>query len=399
MAYVKTPKILLPKAGIDLTKWAVIACDQFTSEPEYWNTLKQFVDGVPSTYHLILPEVFLQKDAYIQINQVNHNMEKYLTHHLFDEEECMILVERKTPFTSRRLGLVLMIDLDEYVYEEGKVSKIVASEKTVKERIPPRVKIRENAPIESPHVLVLIDDLEDRIIEELYLSKEHYPIVYDFELNMSGGHLKGYKIKDTDSIISKLETNLDEIKMIVGDGNHSLASAKVCWETIKSTLTEEEKILHPQRFALVEVISLYDDGLTFEPIHRVLFHPDADFIPKLTNALDGEESLSIIEKNKTHYVKVPDNPFTTIKLIQDFLDEYLEQHPETKIDFVHGLDSLKTVVKENPGSIGITFPPLKRDELFPYVKLHGVLPRKSFSLGEAREKRYYMECRKIQKGE
>lgn len=397
MSYVKTPKILLPNAGIDDTLWAVIACDQFTSEPEYWNSLKRLVDGVPSTYHLILPEVFLDQNPELQINQVNHNMSLYLRSQMFTEQECMILVERKTPYTDRRLGLVLMIDLEEYEYQEGVKAKIVASEKTVPERIPPRVRIRENAPIELPHVLVLIDDHDTKIIDHLYQQKDNYPVAYDFPLNMDGGHLKGYVIKDSEPILSQLESIQEEIKMVVGDGNHSLASAKSFWQTLKPTLSKEDQQNHPARYALVEVISLYDPGLTFEPIHRVLFHVENDFIDLMKQSLSGDATLEIMTSNGNHTISVPENPFTAIKFIQEFLDDYLAKHKHTDIDFVHGLDSLESIIHTYSRSVGITMPPLKRDELFPYVKQYGVLPRKSFSLGEAKEKRYYMECRRIQK--
>jgi uncharacterized protein (DUF1015 family) len=309
----------------------------------------------------------------------------------------MVLVERKTPYTDCRLGLVLAIDLESYEYEPGKVGSIVASERTVPERIPPRVKIRENAPIELPHVLVLIDDLEDRIINKIYDHKSELDVLYDFELNMGGGHLKGYKVKDTERISHKLMASSETIKMVVGDGNHSLASAKVCWEAIKKSLPENEFYNHPARFAMVEVISLYDSGLTFEPIHRVLYHASKTFIKDFEQHITGEAKTTIYDGHKLKEVHIPENPFIAIKMIQEFLDKYLNIYPETKIDFVHGLDSLENIIKSNKDSIGITMPQLKREDLFPYVKKYGVLPRKSFSLGEAREKRYYMECRKIQK--
>ena len=397
MSFIVTPKILLPVKSIDMEKWAVIACDQFTSEPEYWDELKSIVDNVPSTYHLILPEAYLESNMDHNITRVNQMMETYLRHNLFNEHEGFILVERKTPFVKRRLGLVIAIDLEEYQYEPGKIGKIRATERTVPERIPPRVKIREKAPIELPHILVLVDDAKELIIENLYKNKENYELLYDFDLNMNGGHIKGYKIPDTMPIIKKIEDLSDDISLIVGDGNHSLASAKVCWENIKAKLPEEEIADHPARFALVEMISLYDEGLTFEPIHRVLFNVEKDLIKGLKSELDGSEKLKLIFKNKEEIIKVPSNPFTTIKIIQDYLDEYLKTHPDCEIDFVHGLQNTKQVVAKNKNSIGITMPPLKRDMLLPYIRKFGVLPRKSFSLGEAEEKRYYLEGKRILK--
>jgi len=397
MSYVVTPKILLPVSSIDKEKWAVIACDQFTSEPEYWDELKTLVDNVPSTYHLILPEAYLDDDPSHKVEKVNYNMDLYLKNHLFEEHEGFVLVERQTPYAKRRLGLVIAIDLEQYEYEEGKDGKIKATEKTVPERIPPRVKIRERAPIELPHVLVLIDDKEENIISNLYKQKSKLKKLYDFKLNMNGGHLKGYEVKDTQHVIKKIENPSEDVNLIVGDGNHSLASAKVCWENIKKNLPESEQSNHPARYALVELISLYDDGLTFEPIHRVLFNADINLIKTLQNNMFGGSTLDIYYNSVTYKINVPDNPFLAIQQIQDILDEYISRNKYIEIDFVHGIDSLKKIVKNNRESVGITMPALKRDMLLPYIRENGVLPRKSFSLGEAVEKRYYMESKKILK--
>ena len=397
MAFIKTPNILLPVSSIDKTKWAVIACDQFTSEPEYWDELKAFVDNAPSTYHLILPEAYLQEDPVHRISKINDNMDLYLRNHIFDEHHGFVLVERQTPYVKKRLGLVVSIDLNEYEFEEGKKGRIRCTEKTVPERIPPRVKIRENALIELPHVLVLMDDKNQRIIENLYKNKKKLEKLYDFRLNMNGGHLKGYLIKETQSVIQEIESLSNEMNLIVGDGNHSLASAKVCWENIKKGLSEEEAKTHPARFALVELISLYDEGLTFEPIHRVLYNADYNVITTLKNRLSGNAILDVYYNNEVTHIQVPDNPFTAIKEIQEILDEYISRNKYIEIDFVHGLDSLKKIVKNNNDCVGISMPALKREMLFPYIETQGVLPRKSFSLGEAIEKRYYMESKRIKK--
>ena len=397
MSFIITPKILLPVSSINKEKWAVIACDQFTSEPEYWDELKTLVDNVPSTYHLILPEAYLDDDPLHRVERINYNMDLYLKNHLFEEHEGFILVERQTPHVKRRLGLVISIDLEEYQYEEGKTGKIKATEQTVPERIPPRVRIREKAPIELPHVLVLMDDLNESIISNLYKNKNKLQKVYDFKLNMDGGHLRGYKVTDTLPIIKKIENLSEDLNLIVGDGNHSLASAKVCWENIKKDLPESEWKNHPARNALVELISLYDDGLTFEPIHRVLFNADINLIKYLENQLSGSAQLDIYFNNEVIKLNVPENPFTAIKEIQDILDEYITRNKYIEIDFVHGIESLRKIVKNNSDSVGITMPALKREMLLPYIRESGVLPRKSFSLGEAVEKRYYMESKKILK--
>jgi uncharacterized protein (DUF1015 family) len=395
MCVVVTPKILLPIDSINKEKWAVIACDQFTSEPEYWDKLKAYVDNVPSTYHLILPEAYLDHDMKHKINRVNYNMDLYLKNHMFEEHDGFILVERQTPYVSRRLGLVLAIDLEAYEYEPGKKGKIAATEMTVPERIPPRVQIREKAPIELPHVLVLLDDQGQNFIVNLYKNRKKYKKIYDFKLNMNGGYIKGYEIKNTQPIIDAIEALPNDLNLIVGDGNHSLAAAKVCWENIKHKLTEAELQSHPARFALVELISLYDDGLTFEPIHRVLFNVDLSLIKVLENRLSGQGKLEVFFNNDVYHLEVSENPFIAIKEIQEILDQYLEQNKFAEIDFVHGIESLKKVVKNNRDCVGITMPALERDRLLPYIRENGVLPRKSFSLGEAEEKRYYLEGKKI----
>ncbi len=395
MSAVVTPKILLPIDSINKEKWAVIACDQFTSEPEYWDKLKMYVDNVPSTYHLILPEAYLDGEIKHKITKINYNMDLYLKNNMFEEHEGFVLVERQTPYVERRLGLVIAIDLEMYEYEPGKKGKIAATEKTVPERIPPRVQIREKAPIELPHVLVLLDDQGQDIIGNLYKNKKKYKKLYDFKLNMNGGYIKGYEIKNTQSIIDQIDALPNDLNLIVGDGNHSLASAKVCWENIKKNLKPEERINHPARYALVELISLYDEGLTFEPIHRVLFNTDLSLIRILENRLSGEGELEVYFDGEVLKLSVPANPFIAIKQIQEVLDEYLEKNKFAEIDFVHGIDSLKKIVKANHDAIGITMPALDREKLLPYIRENGVLPRKSFSLGEAEEKRYYLEGKKI----
>ncbi len=397
MEVVSCPELLLPKESIDYHKWAVIACDQFTSEKNYWYQLHQLVDNVPSSYHIILPEAYLELGFETRIKTVNENMDLYLRSEIFVERKGLVLVDRLTPFHPRRLGLVLTIDLETYEYEEGKQGRIIASERTVLERIPPRVKIREQAPIEIPHILVLCDDREG-IFKNLDKMKDSLEKLYDFDLNMGGGHVKGYLIEDAESILDSINRLSDVSPLIVGDGNHSLAAAKEHWENLKHKHDSDFLKNHPARHALVELVSIYDEGLAFEPIHRVVFNAGEDFIHDLNRASYGSEPLGIITSTGENYILTPKSPFETISWIQEFLDRYLDENPKTRIDYVHGIDSLRKIVNDNPGSIGITLPPLERNQLFPYIKEKGALPRKSFSLGEAVEKRYYLESRIIQKG-
>lgn len=398
MALIESPEILLPKSSIDLHKWSCIACDQFTSEIAYWNHLHQLVDNVPSSYHIILPEAYLELGFETRITQVNDNMHLYLRNHIFETHEGIVLVDRQTPFHPQRSGLVLLIDLDQYEFAEGRKGKIIASEKTVLNRIPPRVKIREKAPIEIPHVIVLFDDAGG-IIPDLYRKRHQFPLLYDFDLNMGGGHISGYLINNTQPILDAISLQVEHNPLVVGDGNHSLAAAKVIWETMKETLSPEQLVNHPARYAMVELISIYDPGLAFEPIHRVIFNADHDdFISEFNRASYGSEPLRVITLEKEHFILTPESPFDTIHWVQGFLDQYLESHKDVSIDYVHGSSSLQTIIRHNKSAIGIVMPPLERHSLFPYINDHGALPRKSFSLGEAVEKRYYLESRLIQKG-
>lgn len=398
MNVIKAPKILLPNQEIDFTKWSVIACDQFTSEPEYWQQLSDSILDSPSTFHLIFPEVYLGNNEEATIQKINHNMKKYLDDHLFaDEGDCFVLVNRKTEYKNRRLGLVISVDLEAYDYSEKSQSLIRATEKTVISRIPPRVKIRKDALIELPHVQLLMDDRELHIIENLYEKRNQLEKIYDFDLNMNGGHLTGYKISDTSFIISQLNQLIkDNMLFIVGDGNHSLATAKACWEMIKPSLNKEELINHPSRYAMVELINIHDEGLEFEPIHRVIFNADEDFIPGLKQLANGNSKCFIYTKitGKTPF-PLTENAPEAIRLVQDYVDKYIHDNPNASVDYVHGEDSLLSICKKHPNAIGITLPPINKNDIFDYVAHFGVLPRKSFSMGEASEKRYYLECRKI----
>ena len=400
---VVAPHILLPKEGTDMNAYAVIACDQFTSQIEYWNDLDKMVGDKLSTLHMIYPEAYLEntnQDEYIK--KINNNINNYLKDNLLiDMGECFILVERVTSYGVKRLGLVLSIDLEEYSYVRGVPCSIKASEATIVERIPPRLKIRKDAPIELPHTLLLFDDKEKTIVEPLYAKRNELPCVYDFDLNQNGGHLRGYLVKDTQSVINKFnelyKKNNNGLMFIVGDGNHSLATAKAHWENTKQTLSEEEQKNHPARFALVEANNVYDDGIIFEPIHRVIFDYDEEIIVNLKSASNGSQKHCFIytKNNGKELLKMPKNVAETYEIVQKTLDKSLEKHNQSRIDFVHDEEAAIDIVNRTDNSVAIIMPTIGKSDIFEYVAQDKVLPRKSFSMGHATEKRYYLEAKKI----
>ena len=398
---VVAPHILLPRKGTDMSAYAVIACDQFTSQVEYWNDLKDMIGDKLSTFHMIYPEAYLEstnQSEYIQ--KINQTIDSYLKDNLLvDMGECFILVERVTAYGVRRLGLVISIDLEEYSYERGVPCSIKASEATIVERIPPRLKIRKDAPIELPHTLLLFDDKEKSNIEQLYAKRKELDLLYDFELNQNGGHIRGYLVKDTEAVIKKFndiyKKNNNGLMFIVGDGNHSLATAKAHWENIKKTLSKEEQENHPARFALVEANNVYDDGIIFEPIHRILFNA-GDFQKEL-DALDGNGQLAYYysKNGGKKAIKTPKSAAETYQIIQKLIDKNLKERPEMKVDFIHDESSVLEIADKNPDSLAIVMPALGKSDIFEFVAKDMVLPRKSFSMGHASEKRYYLEAKKI----
>ena len=407
---IKAPNVLMPNEKVDMTKWAVVACDQFTSQPEYWQKLAEFVGDAPSTLNVIFPEAYLSKDNQPIIDNINANMKKYLEQGIWqDIGKCMILVDRRTALTPRRLGLVLAVDLEAYSFVREDHALIRATEGTVIERIPPRKKIRINAPVELPHIMLLIDDREQKIIENLYENRESLEKLYDFDLNMDGGHITGYKITDTDEVIEKLNKLMDKdylkrlygdsdevMQFAVGDGNHSLATAKACWEEIKKTVPQDQWDTHPARFALVEVENLHDQGLVFEPIHRAVFNVEKDFFDGFKAICSGEADCLIYTADKgEEKIKLPKNAAVAVGRVQEYIDAYIKTHPNASVDYVHGLEDLKGVVDKAENVVGITLPPLDKNDLFDYVLKVGAFPRKTFSMGEAAEKRYYVESKKI----
>ena len=408
--------ILIPK-NVDLEKWSVVACDQYTSEPEYWESVKEKVGNEPSVFNIIFPEVYLPlNDGKERIEKINKEMKKYIDSGLFVEyKNTMIYVERAVGNGKVRKGIVGCIDLEDYDFSKGSGSLVRATEGTVLERIPPRVKIRENAPLELPHVMILIDDVKKRIIEPIEENKEAFEILYDFDLMMNGGHISGRKLSDSecDRILNGIEAlseefmskynmlDAPELIFAVGDGNHSLATAKTCWENLKKELTDEEKEKHPARFALCEIVNLHDEALEFEPIHRVVFDVDRD---KLFEEMGKYYDISFENNGGQHfeyicgeeigevYISNPSSNLT-VGTLQNFLDYYTEKFGG-KIDYIHGGDVTRKLASQD-GNIGFVLPAMNKNQLFPTVIADGALPRKTFSMGEANEKRFYLEAKKI----
>jgi Uncharacterized conserved protein len=409
--------ILLPK-NCDMEKWSVVACDQYTSEPEYWLNAEKFVGTAPSTLHLILPEAELKSDnVQRRVSEINKNMDTYLANDGFDcAADAFILVERTLKNRELRTGLVGAVDLEDYDYNRGAASLIRATEGTVLDRIPPRVRVREGASLELPHVMLLIDDPEGTVIEPLAAKKETLAPVYDFDLMCGSGHVKGYRVDGgalggiADALTRLARPDAFSQKygiadrpvllFAVGDGNHSLATAKECWERVKKTLPAGQT--HPARYALVELVNIHDRSLSFEPIHRVAFDVDPEklieaFLAFYPSARRGEG-----EGQRIEYVSAAGRGVLTVEkpesglavgTLQNFLDGYLSKNGGT-VDYIHGEEVVRSLGAK-PGSIGFLLPPMGKSELFKTVITDGVLPRKTFSMGHAYDKRFYLECRSI----
>ena len=413
----KRGNILLPK-NTDMTKWSVVACDQYTSEPEYWNDVEKIVGDAPSTLKLTLPEIYLEDENISErIAKINSNMKALLDEDFFNEyKDSMIYLERTQSDGKIREGLIGVVDLEAYSYEKGAETPIRATEKTVIERIPPRVKIRENAPLELPHIMILIDDDKKQIIENLKNKVSEDDIVYDFDLMKNGGHVKGYllneetmdevdkglkELADKEVFAKKYDVNNKEVLLFaMGDGNHSLATAKACYEKLKEIMSEEEYLNNPARYALVELVNLHSPALEFEAINRVIFNTEPE---KLLNSLkeyyqinkDGNGQKIEVITNDVDEKWYIENPKSNIAVgsIQIFLDEYLKNN-EGKIDYIHGEETTKNLAKQS-GNVGFIFEAMPKNELFKTVILDGSLPRKTFSMGHSYDKRYYLEARKI----
>jgi len=404
---------MLPQ-NVEYTKWSVIACDQYTSEPKYWKEVDRLAAKSKSAYHITFPEVYLGINDSARIEKINKTMYEYINGGVFRTlKNTVIYVERTLNSGKIRHGIVGAIDLEYYDFKKGSKSAVRATEGVVPERIPPRVKIRQNAPLELPHIMLLIDDPERKIVENAKNLVSENDIVYDFDLMQGGGHIKGYAmceqstryftdwIADMEMDISRQDNPLT---YAVGDGNHSLASAKECWENIKKNLSEPEKETHPARFALAELVNIHDDSIEFEPIHRVLFGVKKSdvinafrrYYPKSgTKPVEGHHIRYISGREKGDlYVKHPSASLCTGTL-QTFLDEYIRRH-KVKVDYIHGEAAVEELARKH-GNMGFILPAMEKSELFKTVIKDGSLPRKTFSMGGANEKRYYLEAKMITK--
>lgn len=411
-------EILLPDfSRTDGSRWAVVACDQYTSEPAYWQDTERTVGDEPSTLRMILPEVYLdQREA--RIPAIHEAMEQAQAQVLHAHGEAMLYLERTQSDGRIRRGIIGTLDLEAYDYRRGAESLIRATEGTVLDRIPPRVAVRRGAPLELPHVMLLIDDPLHTVIEPLEEPASSRKAAYDFDLMLGGGHVRACfltpeEIGRTADALSALVTpkameeryadaSLAPLLFAVGDGNHSLASAKAYYEELKGSLGEEAARMHPARYALCEVVNLHDTALDFEPIYRVVFDCDVkELLGELSTyvtSLHGNaapQRVICVGQGEDTVLEIPTpEQQLTVGTLQSFLDAYAAAHPGVTVDYIHGEDSLRALAaREN--AVGFLFDGMRKDELFRTVLFDGALPRKTFSMGHAADKRYYLECRRI----
>lgn len=393
--------ILLPQ-DCEMEKWSVIACDQFTSERAYWDRVAERTAGSPTTLGMIMPEAYLNDVSPVNTAaKTGAVMQDYLNGGLFKTlPDSYIYVEREVTGGVRH-GLVGAVDLEAYDFTPSSKSPVRASERTVEERLPARMLIRESAPLELPHILVLIDDPSERVIEPLRREKSELPAVYDFDLMEGGGHISGWQVAgDAAARVSEALERLSakELQYVVGDGNHSLAAAKELWNRVRKGLTEEERENHPARFALVEVNNVYDEGVKFEPIHRVVFNIDPALLLELMHEKlevpDGREIKCVVDGKVCDTVRVRGKSFgRMVDALEEMIEEFAEAYDGT-VDYIHDEEAVLRLTKE-PGSVGFLLPAMDKSDLFKTVEHDGVFPKKSFSIGHAKDKRYYLECRRI----
>ena len=414
--------ILLPSEQIPLEKWGCIACDQFTSDRDYWQKAEAAAAGSPSTLNMILPEVYLEDgDADARIEKIHATMDDYARNVLTRAVDGFVYVERTEQSGKVRQGLVGMVDLEAYSYRRGEKCTVRPSESTVESRIPPRMKVRTGAALETPHIMMLADDPQCTLIEPIAARKNELRKVYEGELMLGGGHVAGWAVEDP-AMIDQIETALaalgsqkafdakypdaarrDPLTLAVGDGNHSLATAKACWEELKKTLTPEQQLTHPARWCLAEVCNVHSPAIEIEPIHRVLFHVDGRdlwdafqaFYPGAHTGGGEGHTAEVCGQGMDGLWTVPHpKAQLTVGTLQAFLDAYCRDHPEVQVDYIHG-DDVARKLGSRPENLGFLLPLMGKEQLFPTVMADGVLPRKTFSMGEARDKRYYLEARRI----
>ncbi len=424
------PDLLLPTENIDPASWAVVACDQYSSEPEYWQQVRQLTEGKASTYQMIFPEAFLDKGKDDEIiASITQTMDSYLAEGVMQEcPQSLVLVKRQSS-TGERKGVVLALDLEHYSYEKGVQSLIRATEGTIIERLPPRIKVRRDAALEFPHIMVLIDDPQKQIIEALF--EQPTTPLYDIELMQNSGQLQGSLLNDKaliENFAQQLSTLADPqhfqqkyhcgaekkpLLFAMGDGNHSFATAKALWQELKTKQPFETIKDHPARYALVELVNLYDDSLVFEAIHRSVFNVDCkDLLESLCDyhrskgsevsidektpvATEGVQLIEFCYQQKSGCIAISkaSHQLATGSL-QNFLDDYLQGQPKASLDYIHGDDTARQLAQDE-GVISFMLPAMSKHELFKTVIFDGALPRKTFSMGEAHDKRFYMEGRKI----
>lgn len=390
MNTIKIPRILLPK-DCDMSCWAVNACDQFTSDYEYWREVERITAQKPTSYNLIFPEIYLKDRPKERIDRINSHMRKYLDDGIFYEVDGGFILVKRTTQSGTRTGIVLSIDLEDYSFEIGAKTPVRSTEATILERIPPRVEIRKNAPIELPHVMLLYNDPQNAVLNCVRTGRT----LYDFELNMGGGHISGSFIENAQEVIeafySLVEGRQDKFLFAVGDGNHSLATAKTCWENLKHTLSEEEKESHPARFALVEAVNIFDSALTFEPIHRLVKISDSKkFLSRLSLGNGNLARVSV--KGKLEDIPFSDNIPEGIRKLDGYISEYIDNNGG-EVDYIHGDDEICALTRD--GGVGILLPSIQKEDFFELISKGGNLPRKTFSMGEGNEKRYYIEAKAI----
>ncbi len=410
MSVFQAADLLIPYPEL-LENWAVIACDQFTSQPEYWRAVREQVEGVPSAYHIIFPEAELGGDEAGRIASINANMLACLDAGIFRSyPAAFVYVERTLLDGSIRRGVVGVVDLEEYDYSRDAASAVRATEQTVVERIPPRVRIRRDAALELSHVMLLTDDETGRVLDSLTEKKDRLEKIYDFTLMQGGGHIAGYAVQGQDAaafdaVLAACEaetaarfaaTGRAPLLYAVGDGNHSLATAKSCWEALKAQDPALAGTKHPARYAMAELQNIRDASQKFEPIHRLLLDVSADDLLREADSICAPGGYPIVwhaEGRQGTLTLDPALGELPVAILQPFLDRWLKTHGG-RIDYIHGEDAAVSLAQRE-NALAFLLPNISKGDFFRGIVMDGVLPRKTFSMGHAQEKRYYLECRKI----